>query len=282
MQLSTNMPEAEDKPGISRNSRDRNVSAIMADFEITTKMKGISLEEISSVRLMDRTDTKFILSSTRVPSILQQIAGDYYVLEIDGIRIAAYETIYYDTPAYKAYHDHVNGKLNRSKIRKRSYVDCDLHFLEVKRKTNTGKTKKNRIKLNGDDDVFDEDAYHLVAKYGCTDLFLLFPVLRNRFKRITLVNMDKTERVTVDFNISYSKIGNGKEILIPYVAIIEIKQEKNSFSPIRKILATERIRNTGFSKYCLGLSLLEPAPRIKSYKRKLRTIQKITEHELIA
>jgi hypothetical protein len=259
-----------------------NASVLMADFEIVQKMKGISLEEISFVRLMDRTDTKYILPATFVPYILHQIAGDYYVQDIDGIRIAAYETVYYDTPAFKFYHDHINGKLNRCKIRKRSYLDCDLHFLEVKRKTNTGKTKKNRIKLDSGVDVFDENAYALVSKYGCTDLFLLFPFLRNRFKRITLVNMDKTERVTIDFDISFAKIGNGKEILTPYVAIIEIKQEKSSLSTMRNVLGIERIKKTGLSKYCIGLSLLEPASGIKSYKRKLRDIKKITDHELIA
>lgn len=245
-------------------------------------MKPISLEEISAVKLMDRNDFKFLLPVSMVPAVLSRVVPDYFVQEIDGIRIASYETLYYDTSAYRFYNDHTKGKLNRCKVRKRSYLDCDLHFLEVKRKTNTGKTKKSRIILENKEGIFGESHRAFIAKYGCPDLFLLFPVLTNYFRRITLVNKEKSERITIDYGLRFAKAGNGREIELPHLAIIEIKQEKNSSSQIKKVLSSMRIKMSGFSKYCTGLFLLTPAAGIKSYKRKLRYIEKITNHEHFA
>ena len=49
------------------------------------------------------------------------------------------------------YLKHHNNKLNRYKIRFREYVDNDEKFLEVKYKTNTERTIKDRIKIKKED-----------------------------------------------------------------------------------------------------------------------------------
>ena len=43
-----------------------------------------------------------------------------------------------------------------------------------------------------------------------------------------------------------------------------------------------RIKKTGISKYCLGMALTGQAKKINILKRKLREIQKITNHEHVA
>ncbi len=245
----------------------------------TEEMEPVSLGEISSVRLLDRTDTKYILHAARLPVLLRKAAGSYFIQEIDGRRIAAYETEYYDTSSLNFYNDHLNGRLNRCKVRRRTYCDCDLHFLEIKRKTNTGVTKKHRLKLETLSDISGTSSSEFVKKYGSTELFLLFPFLKNRFKRITLVNRDKTERVTLDFDLSFASTIEIKEKCLPQIVIVEIKKVKYQRSPIEEVLLLERIKKTGFSKYCAGISLLHVSTGFKSYKEKLRYIKKITEYE---
>jgi hypothetical protein len=262
---------------------DSNVKAAEPgiDTQIVRAMHEISLHETGAVRLMNRTDTKYVLRLKKINQILSEVAPYYDVQEIDGIRIASYKTVYYDTPSLSFFHDHMNGKLNRHKIRIRSYLDCDLHFLEVKRKMNTGKTRKNRIRIKGDQDSFDEVACDLVNKYTSSDLFLLFPVLTDYFKRITLVNKSKTERVTLDFNLTFEKVGDGKRVSVPDLAIIEIKQDKVCISHMGKALLEARVKKSGISKYCLGISLTESTEKHNKIKLIIRNLLKLTNYELI-
>jgi hypothetical protein len=258
------------------------IEPLSEEFDFLRQMKGVSLSQISSIKLMNRMDTKYILPFSKLPGILKQVSGSYYIQEIDAIRVASYETIYYDFPSMQFFHAHVNGKLNRCKVRKREYTDCNLVFLEVKSKNNKGKTIKKRVKVEGNSVHFEEDAFDLVQKYANANLFLLYPILRNQFKRITLINPEMTERVTIDFYLRFMKTGAVESVMLPSLVIIEIKQEKFNDSMIRDILFRERIRKTGISKYCLGVALTEPGEKLNRMKRKLRRIQKITTYEYVA
>lgn len=248
---------------------------------VVNSMKGIALCDMEKVRLMNRTDTKYLLPARKLKDILLRAAPFYVIQEVEGIRIASYETLYFDTPDLKFFIDHINGKLNRKKVRIRSYRESNLHFLEVKRKTNSGKTNKNRIRTgqNGNPEEFGEEAYALVRQYASMDLFLLFPTLISRFKRITLVNHGRTERVTIDFDLDYGRVGTSKEASLPLLGIIEIKREKFSHSPIGRILREARVKKCGISKYCLGIRLNALSPKTNLYKRKIRYIQKLTNNE---
>lgn len=63
-----------------------------------TDMTPISLAEMAGVKLMNRIDTKFVAPACLLPEILRLAQQDYYVQEIDGQRLTAYDTLYYDTP----------------------------------------------------------------------------------------------------------------------------------------------------------------------------------------
>lgn len=67
---------------------------------------------------MNRTDTKFVLSESTLKEVLQQVIPYYSVLEINGVRMNKYETLYYDTPDFKFYLRHQNGKKKSSKDQK--------------------------------------------------------------------------------------------------------------------------------------------------------------------
>ncbi len=68
---------------------------------------------MNAVRLMDRTDSKFVLPIGRLSVLLAGTSTDYRVLEIAGKRLMTYKTLYYDTPDLQLYHRHHAGHLNR-------------------------------------------------------------------------------------------------------------------------------------------------------------------------
>ena len=111
------------------------------------QLQPISLDEMSGIKLMNRTDTKFVTSKRKLAELLELAQGKYFAQQIDGERIANYRTIYWDTPAHLFYTEHHNGRQPRQKIRVRTYVDSDMTFLEVKTKNNHGRTKKKRISV---------------------------------------------------------------------------------------------------------------------------------------
>lgn len=103
-----------------------NVTTALSAFS------SISLEEMSTIRLMNRTDTKYIVSLSALMDVLQRASNCYRVQEVQGERNIVYHTTYLDTPDYAMYLAHQNGRVIREKIRVRTYVSSGLTFLEVK------------------------------------------------------------------------------------------------------------------------------------------------------
>lgn len=115
--------------------------------EILQTFNPISLEEMSSVKLVNRTDTKFVMHIDLLPQLLVYAQKHYMVQLTDGLRLLPYETTYYDTAQYGMLHSHISGRLRRQKVRVRTYKSSAITFVEIKRKDNHGRTKKiNRNK----------------------------------------------------------------------------------------------------------------------------------------
>lgn len=248
----------------------------LPDPQLVRSFHPVSLEEMESVRLMNRIDVKYMLHESRVPLILERVADSYQILETSGSRTGTYETVYYDNRRLGFFLDHINGKLNRNKVRTRLYVESDLQFLEVKKKINTGRTKKYRIRIDPNATGFEDEAIQLVHTHSRTGLATLSPVLVNLFNRITLVDRAWSERVTIDLNLQYAGSTRVYGVGVPGLAIIEIKRNKSGHSMMAEILRNERVKQTGISKYCLGISLIHPGEKVNNYKRKIRIIEKIT------
>ena len=158
---------------------------------------------MESVKLMNRIDTKYAVPLSVLPAILEAAKTDYFAQEIDGKRIANYDTMYYDTDSLDMYIRHHDRQLVRQKIRIRQYVDSDLTFLEIKRKNNKGRTKKKRISLPS------PDVATFIAAKSRYEWSELSPRLRTLFRRITLVNKAKTERLTIDMNLVWDNVVSG-------------------------------------------------------------------------
>lgn len=233
----------------------------------------IKLEEMDAVKLMNRTDTKYILNANLIYEILHKAQRYYSVLDIDKSRQFQYVTTYYDTNNFNMYREHLNGKLNRYKIRQRRYDITGKEFFEIKFKNNKGKTLKSRI-VNEQDTVLNDLTNSFLQRKTPYAACQLRETLQNTFIRITLVDNNKSERATLDYNLSFSANNNLK--YLPQLGIVEIKQDSQSGnSPLIDILKNMSIREGGISKYCLGVASLYNNLKINRLKPQLLKIQNL-------
>lgn len=238
----------------------------------------ISLADMDSVKLMNRTDTKYVFPATYLPTLLDKCSQHYQVLEVGGTRASRYETLYYDTPTLELYHKHQTQRSNRHKVRSRSYVDSNTHFLEVKLKNNKGRTIKDRIRIDRIKEQFDgtcaqhEFLYHTTG-YDSTQFCPQFWV---NYHRITLVSLRDKERCTIDLNMQI--VNQNHTADFSYLVILELKQEKASSSPICTMMKEMQVREGGLSKYCLGVISHYPEIKKNNFKRKIKTLSKLKQH----
>ena len=250
--------------------------------EILNEYDSITLDEMRSIRLMNRIDTKFVTTVPMLRQLLLLAKDDYFVQESQGERISPYYTLYFDTPDCKMYNRHEAGHFSRQKVRVRSYVNAGLNFLEVKTKNNHGRTKKKRIEaLNFDPEnhsIFNvqsslfSDFLQTYLKYPQQSLVRQ---VENRFDRITLVNKAKTERLTIDTNLRFHNISTNNYRFMEDLVVIELKRDGLQPSPILPLLTKLRIHPHGFSKYCIGSALTNADLRRNRIKPRLHSVEKI-------
>jgi hypothetical protein len=233
----------------------------------------ITLEEMDKVKLMDRMDSKYMFNILHLPKLLLDCKAHYFVVNINGKRSSGYDTQYYDTEDYRLYNHHHSGKLNRYKIRQRTYIESDLSFLEVKFKDNKGRTTKDRVKLKAGS--IDQRAKDFLEKETPLKLDELQPSVKIFYNRITLVHKDLTERITIDVNLTVSKDGSSREF--NNLVIAEVKQNKASASEFTKLMRELRVKQGGMSKYCIGVSNLVNAVKKNNFKEKNNKINKLNK-----
>ena len=247
--------------------------------DILSTFSPISLEQMSGVKLMNRTDTKFVTNTERLRQLLEMAREDYYVQEIDGERNLDYDTTYFDTTQFDMYNQHQWGHTNRQKIRFRTYCISGLQFMEVKTKNNHGRTKKKRIEVE-DMDVLAPEKCEFLKKHLRYGVDTLQPALNNHFSRITLVNKGKTERLTIDSSLSFNNYVSGKHLDMGPLVIIELKRDGQVFSPVLEMLRQLRIQPHGFSKYCMGSALTgSDHLQVNRFKRKLIEVGKLVNQQ---
>ena len=223
-------------------------------YELLQHLEPITLEQMSSIRLMNRTDTKFVTSKENLARLLELAQGKYYAQFNNDSKIANYMTTYWDTDNHRFFLEHHNGRAPRQKVRVRTYMDSGITFLEVKTKNNHGRTRKNRIEVW--DMNLNETTKRLFLQQNLRyDVDSLLPVLNNHFNRITLVNKGMTERLTIDTDLKFSNLTNGRQKDMGPLVVIELKRDGLVYSPILHMLRQLRIQPHGFSKYCMGSAL---------------------------
>lgn len=247
--------------------------ALLACFE------PISLAEMEHVTLLNRTDTKYVMRVSQLQQALARLTGQYRVLETADTRLSQYQTLYYDTPDFTLYRQHHNGLRSRYKVRVREYVDSDMAFWEVKRKTNRERTIKARLQtpepVGG---IADESIDTFVDAHAPLDAHALKPKLWNQFLRMTLVSKQRPERLTLDLNLAF---GCGEaRVALPGIVVAEVKQERQSQqSDFIQQMRQLGVRPTRFSKYCAGVYLLYADVKINNFKARMRLVEKLMREE---
>lgn len=245
-------------------------------LDIVNSMRPITLGEMKEVKLMNRIDTKYLVTSDELLSILKGIHEHYYAQEAEGNRLSPYSTVYYDTEDLKMYIIHHDRHLVRDKVRVRTYLDSQLTFCEVKHKTNKGRTKKKRIEVKPGINVLeDPEASAFLAERQPYPLDSLMPQLETAFDRFTLVNYEKTERLTIDCNLIFRNFTAGTTASMDDLVIMELKQDGRARSLLKEVLFDLRIKPYKISKYCIGTAMTRPEVKQNRFKKKIRRINKL-------
>ena len=250
-----------------------NLKNILNDFA------PISLSEMDSVKLMDRTDTKYVFNLTQLPMFLDQLKKDYRILDINSNRISRYESLYFDTQNFSLYYHHHRGKPNRFKIRFRKYVESELNFFEVKFKNNKGRTIKDRVKYKQITNAINDNAEKLLLEKTSLKAMDLEAKFWVNYSRITFVNKYSPERVTVDIELHFKNDQTLK--MMNNLVIAEVKQDKAVKSPFIKLMKKYHIREGSISKYCYGVINLFEKIKHNNFKPNLILLKK-TLHGTLA
>lgn len=236
----------------------------------------ITLAEMDSVSLLNRVDTKFLLSEATLAAILPSLASDYRVLEIEGRRAHRYRTLYFDTPDLDLYRRHLAGWAVRHKVRSRLYLDSGLAYFEIKAKNSGGRTLKHRLQTDGPLASLTPAARALLAEHLPPGQRAVEPTLWNEFARITLVGNRDAERLTLDLGVRFDVAG--RTAILPNVVIAELKQcEPDPDSAFTRRMHQAQLRPTRVSKYCLGVATLVHTVEHDAFSDQLRAISEIAQ-----
>lgn len=229
----------------------------------------ITLDQLGAATLQNRIDSKYPASLARVKKLLRELSH-YRAVQVENEILLPYKTLYYDTEDFQLYRTHLRGKAGRLKFRSRRYSTGEL-FHETKRKNNKGRTIKQRVSGSGENQSLPPfpDLHRFDQGHE------LKPVLHVTYNRLTLAAPDLSERITIDFDLSYRFEDQKAEY--PEIAIIELKRPRNNaLTEAAKLLRDHRIKPTGFSKYCIGVaSINRDLPR-HTLNLKLRTIERLS------
>lgn len=257
-----------DESALQRGLR-RDFQRLLSQFE------SISLAEMDAVALFDRIDTKYVVSAHQLYSAVTSLPDHYLVLDIEGVRMNRYRTLYFDTNDFALYMSHHSGKGTRYKARSREYLDTGSSYLEIKWKTKRDRTVKQRVQTSSFLTQWMFDAASSMESKLPGEAETLEPKVCNEFYRITLVGKHQKERVTLDLGLKFR--GEGRTVVIPGVAVAEVKQgETDRSSHFVRQMREAGVRPSGFSKYCIGVSMIYQDIKHNRFKPTLRLIRRLT------
>lgn len=235
-------------------------------------MNTITLDELNAVAaLQTRIDRKYALDATAAHGILDRLPKATRVLEIDGMRALAYESMYFDTPDLASFRMAAHARRRRFKLRTRAYVESDVAFLELKTRGARSTTVKERLPYDiraCDELTADGRSY---AEAALDDLHIdadtLDATLATRYRRTTLL-LAGGSRATVDTDLEWEDAAGGV-LRRPDLVIVETKSA-GAASDLDRLLWAHGHRPATLSKYGTGLAALRPALPANKWTRVLR------------
>ena len=230
---------------------------------------------VAEASFLTRVDRKYVVPRAGLEHVIAALDPCTRVLEIDGTRDFAYESVYFDTPDLLSFRMAAQPRRRRFKLRTRSYLDTGTSYLEIKTRGARGTTVKDRDEYDPrdrgrlTDDARDDlaEAFTTIGlaaeRAGELDATLL-----TRYRRATLLAPDGAGRATVDTALEWIE-PDGHGFALPATAIVETKSGARP-SDVDRALWRAGHRPATVSKYATGLAALHPALPRNRWARLLR------------
>jgi hypothetical protein len=245
---------------------------------LTDAFAPVSLEALNAkAAMLERLDSKYVVRADVLREAVPQLAENFDVLEIDGLRSFLYRTCYFDDPERRACHDHHQGRRRRMKVRVRHYVDADLCFVEVKLKDKRGITVKKRLRCGVDEFgvLSDTGMAHVERSHAdlCGRAFgrPLDPVLWMHYHGVTLVAREGGERMTIDSGMRFVALGQAHHT-DDDIFIVETKSANGNGLADGVLRWLHQHPTNGCSKYCVGMSVTGAVSRHNRFLPALRKL----------
>lgn len=252
------------------DSTEQALRRMLAAFE------PITLAQMERAALLDRSEIKYVLPRPVLLPVLAGLSDAYWVLVVAGQPLSRYRTLYFDTADMEIYRRHHAGAPDRYKVRAREYVDSHAAFLEVKHKTGERRTVKSRIATPAPITGIIPQAADFLADACPYPAAELAAALWNHYTRITLVSKLRPERVTLDLDLAFTR--EGERAAMPGIVVAEVKYGgARHASEFARLMREHHVRDTSFSKYCMGVSLLYPDVKHNRFREKQRLVARLTQ-----
>ncbi|MFJ5956789.1 polyphosphate polymerase domain-containing protein [Paenarthrobacter sp. NPDC092416] len=239
------------------------------------QLPAVGLEELTTeAALLTRVDRKYLVPSATARKIMSTFTAETRVLEMDGSRTFAYDSVYFDTPGLDSYLLAAHGRRRRFKIRTRTYLDSAVSFLEVKTEGAREATVKERIpyELCDRDRLTDEGLAYvnetLAATLGDANFGPLEPVLSTRYDRTTLFLPESGSRATIDSDVTWQR-PDGQPWILDDAVVIETKSG-SAAGPLDRHLWANGVRPCRISKFATGMAALHPELPANRWNQTLR------------
>lgn len=215
-------------------------------------VNSISIEESKKIKLFNRVEKKYKCTKKQLYYLIGILKDKYYLVsdDLDGDEdfTFKYHSVYFDTSNMSMFFDHENNISHRQKIRIREY-DTGEKFLEIKDKDIDGITRKSRIPVESYE---IDNEKNWIDKNLIYDTSKLIKTLDITYNRITFISYDKSERITIDFDIVFHNYNTDITESIDDV-IIEVKQSIEHLSEAEGVFEELDIQRVKFSKYHIGI-----------------------------
>lgn len=237
---------------------------------VLSSLDSIDLDTLQQkADLQTRLDRKYILPVGLAQEAITAFAPRLAVLEIDGQRDFAYESVYFDTPALESYFSSAHGRRRRFKVRTRSYLDSGASVLEVKTAGGRDETVKARNEYTlADRAGLTAEAEEFLAVNGLDPSIIeqLAPTLTTTYRRATLLDASGF-RATMDTQLMC--LTRDAQAELPDNVLLETKAP-GAATDLDRWLWARGQRPIRVSKYCTGLAALTPGLAANKWNRTLR------------
>ncbi len=225
-----------------------------------------------------RKERKYLILEHTFEEIKKELSEHIPVHIFEGKNPYLIETTYLDTKDHLLFHEYLNRRKFRFKIRLRKYNDADNYLVELKVKHNgisrkkrfilpaellsdflKGKNIKAKVKAANQGLAGALKTYKLISTLITLNEFV--PVLRSSYERVSFQKKSKRVRLTVDRKITHEKLLGKPKITTLDAVVLESKVMGKTPKWHKKMVnKLSLLRQKRFSKFSTGInSIYYPA-----------------------